>query len=65
MNTGDGCGNETLKDAELTALPEQTTIICNKGAEYCLEMKISFVTVGEHYFSEGTRRNALAHQVLE
>ncbi len=27
--------------------PEQTTIICNKGAEYCLEMKISFVTVGD------------------
>lgn len=32
--------------AHALAYPEQTRIICNVGAEYCVEMKVSFFVVG-------------------
>ncbi len=32
--------------AHALAYPEQTHIICNVGAEYCIEMKISFIVIG-------------------
>jgi hypothetical protein len=39
--------------AHQLAFPEQTRITCNKGAEYCMEMQIQFVSTGSLITAKG------------